>query len=72
MPARDTANDPLTVSVIVPARNEEATLSDCLTSLVPQQGLAFEIIVIDDHSTDRTSEIASSFSRNGVKLIQGS
>ena len=70
MPARDTANDPLTVSIIVPARNEEASLSDCLTSLVAQQAVAFEIIVIDDHSTDRTSEIASSFSRNGVKLIQ--
>src|SRR5579862_3563909 len=69
MPARDTANDPLTVSVIVPARNEEATLSDCLTSLLAQQGVAFEIIVIDDHSTDRTSEIASSFSGSGVKLI---
>jgi glycosyltransferase involved in cell wall biosynthesis len=69
MPARDTANAPLTVSVIVPARNEEASLSDCLTSLAAQQGVAFEIIVVDDHSTDRTSEIASSFSRNAVKLI---
>jgi glycosyltransferase involved in cell wall biosynthesis len=72
MPARDTANDPLTVSVIVPARNEEASLSDCLTSLVAQQGVAFEIIVIDDHSTDRTSEIASSFTANGVQLIHAS
>src|ERR1700761_1498125 len=70
MPARDTANGPLTVSIIVPARNEEASLSDCLTSLVAQQVLAFEIIVVDDHSTDRTSEIASSFSGSGVKLIK--
>jgi glycosyltransferase involved in cell wall biosynthesis len=70
MPARDTANDPLTVSVIVPARNEEASLSDCLISLVAQQGVAFEIVVIDDHSTDRTSEITSSFAANGVQLIQ--
>lgn len=69
MPARDTANDPLIVSVIVPARNEAASLGDCLTSLVAQQGVAFEIIVIDDHSTDRTSEIASSFSGSGVKLL---
>ncbi|MGB7601448.1 MAG: glycosyltransferase [Candidatus Sulfotelmatobacter sp.] len=70
MPARVTANDPLTVSVIVPARNEESSLSDCLTSLVAQQDVGFEIIVIDDHSSDRTSEIASSFSATGVKLIQ--
>jgi glycosyltransferase involved in cell wall biosynthesis len=43
----------------------------CLQSLVSQQeaqrGIAFEIIVVDDHSTDRTREIASSFPR--VKVI---
>jgi glycosyltransferase involved in cell wall biosynthesis len=50
-----------TVSVIIPARNEEACLGDCLQSLVTQSGVAFEIIVVDDHSTDRTREIASSF-----------
>jgi len=50
-----------TISVIVPARNEEACLADCLRSLVSQTGVAFEIIVVDDHSTDRTREIARSF-----------
>jgi glycosyltransferase involved in cell wall biosynthesis len=49
------------VSVIIPARNEEASLGTCLESLVAQTGVAFEIIVVDDHSTDRTSEIAQSF-----------
>jgi len=33
----------------------------CLESLIAQQGIAFEIIVVDDHSTDRTREIAASF-----------
>ena len=47
-----------TISVIVPARNEEASLADCLQSLVAQTGLTFEIIVVDDHSTDRTRAIA--------------
>src|ERR1700675_2248779 len=50
-----------TVSVIIPARNEEASLSDCLNSLIAQKGVACEILVIDDHSTDRTLELASSF-----------
>jgi glycosyltransferase involved in cell wall biosynthesis len=50
------------VSVIVPARNEEASLGACLQSLTAQSGVSFEIIVVDDHSTDRTREIASSFS----------
>src|SRR5207302_9237868 len=53
--------DNLRVSIIVPARNEEACLGSCLESLVAQTGIAFEIIVVDDHSTDHTAEIARSF-----------
>jgi glycosyltransferase involved in cell wall biosynthesis len=53
-------NSPV-VSAIVPARNEEACLGSCLESLV-RQGIDFEIIVVDDGSTDRTQEIAKSFS----------
>jgi glycosyltransferase involved in cell wall biosynthesis len=49
------------VSIIVPARNEEASLAACLESLVVQTGVSFEIIVVNDHSTDRTAEIARSF-----------
>jgi glycosyltransferase involved in cell wall biosynthesis len=56
------------VSVIIPARNEEACLGGCLESLVPQTGVPFEIIVVDDHSTDRTREIAASFPN--VRLIE--
>jgi hypothetical protein len=51
------------LSVIVPARNEEACLGACLESLVVQTGVSFEIIVVDDGSTDRTREIAQSFTR---------
>ena len=49
------------VSIILPARNEEASLADCLQSLVRQNGVTYEIIVVDDGSTDRTREIAESF-----------
>jgi len=55
------------VSIIVPARNEEANIAACLESLVAQSGIPYEIIVIDDDSTDRTAEIARSFPK--VKLI---
>ncbi|MFZ0796793.1 MAG: glycosyltransferase family 2 protein [Terriglobales bacterium] len=55
------------VSIIVPARNEEANIGDCLKSLTSQTGVAFEIIVVDDGSTDRTREIAQSFA--GVRVI---
>ena len=56
------------LSVIIPARNEEASLSTCLESLVSQTGVDFEIIVVDDHSTDRTREIAESFPK--VRVIE--
>jgi hypothetical protein len=55
------------ISIIIPARNEEASLGPCLESLVSQQGVEFEIIVVDDHSSDRTREIANSFA--GVRVL---
>jgi glycosyltransferase involved in cell wall biosynthesis len=59
--ASEAAKALIAVSIIVPARNEEVSLGTCLESLVAQTGVAFEIIVVDDHSTDRTREIAESF-----------
>jgi glycosyltransferase involved in cell wall biosynthesis len=69
MPATDTVSGRPTASVIVPARNEETCLGACLQSLVAQLGVAFEVIVVDDQSTDRTRAIASSFSSAGVRII---
>ena len=51
------------VSVIIPARNEEANLERCLRSLVIQRGVPFEIIIVDDGSTDGTREIAENYTR---------
>jgi glycosyltransferase involved in cell wall biosynthesis len=61
------------LTVIVPARNEEQSLGECLQSLVAQSEEIFqlernwELVVVDDHSTDRTAEVARSFP--GVKLM---
>ena len=55
------------LTVIVPARNEEQRLGACLESLVSQSeeifklGRDWELIVVDDQSTDRTTDIARSF-----------
>lgn len=51
------------VSVIIPAKNEEANLHACLASL--QQ--ADEIFVVDSQSTDKSAEIATSY---GAKVVQ--
>ncbi len=63
----------MVLSVIVPARNEEANLPACLHSLVSQSepgwvlGEHWELLVVDDGSTDRTREIAES--TPGVRVI---
>lgn len=54
------------LSVIIPARNEEANLGFLLDSLMRQTVAPYEIIVVDDFSTDRTREIAESY---GVKVV---
>ncbi|HVZ84317.1 MAG TPA: glycosyltransferase family 2 protein [Terracidiphilus sp.] len=64
----------LDLTVIVPARNEEDCLGACLASLTAQNedvfelGQDWELIVVDDHSTDRTAEIARSFA--GVTVLE--
>src|SRR6516225_10321081 len=68
MPLTNISGKQPLVSVIIPARDEEASLGQCLQSLVFQAGVAFEILVVNDHSSDRTAEIAASFP--GVRVIQ--
>ncbi len=49
------------LSVIIPAFNEENFLPRCLESLKNQKFKDFEIIVVDNNSTDKTAEIAKKF-----------
>lgn len=60
------------VSIIIAARNEEDKIGKTLTDIVAQNydKSLVEVIVIDDHSTDQTSQIVSSFANEGVKLIK--
>lgn len=55
------------ISAIIPARNEEATIEAAVRSLAPQAEIA-EIIVVNDHSTDRTGEILERLTREVPKL----
>ena len=55
------------ISVIIPARNEENTLPNLLRSLKGQLSSKYEVIVVDDHSEDRTKAIAE---KSGVKVVE--
>ena len=61
---------PYLVSVIVPARNEEAYIKRCLLSLLSQRYTSFEVIVIDDGSTDKTAKIVEAIRDKRLRLIQ--
>lgn len=60
------------VTVLIAARNEEAgihkTIEDILAQHYPKHLL--EVIIADDHSTDRTAEIILSYADRGIKLLQ--
>ena len=66
-----------TLSVVVPARNEERSLPECLASLIAQSergfalGAQWELLIVDDESTDATSTIAAEAAANhpGVRVI---
>ncbi len=59
------------ISIIIPARNEEENIGYCLQSIIEQSYPAhlFEVLVVDDHSTDKTAAIIKSYASNNVKLI---
>jgi cellulose synthase/poly-beta-1,6-N-acetylglucosamine synthase-like glycosyltransferase len=58
------------ISVLVPARNEAANIADCIESLSHQSYPKdlYQVIVIDDHSTDGTSEIVRNLSLPHLSL----
>jgi len=57
------------VSYVVPARNEEAGIGKAVTSFCTQDYPSFEVIVVNDRSTDRTAEILAELQRGFGNLI---
>jgi len=58
------------VSIIVPAYNAEKYIADAIGSVLRQTYPYFELIIVDDASTDRTAEVVQSFSDQRIKLIR--
>ncbi len=59
------------ISIIIPSRNEAKNLPELLSSLKNQSYPAhlFEILIIDDHSTDETASIVENFPAKNIRLI---
>jgi glycosyltransferase involved in cell wall biosynthesis len=56
------------LSIIVPARNEEIYIRKCIDSLVKQDYPDFEIILVNDESSDKTLEIMHEYKRSNVTI----
>jgi chlorobactene glucosyltransferase len=68
------ANNVPFVSVLVPARNEEhRVLSECIGSILAQDYESFEVIAVNDHSTDATGAILESLAQadDRLRVIEG-
>lgn len=62
------AHGPLTVSVVIPARDDAAMLERCLRALREQSRRPDEIVVVDDGSVDGTAPVARAFGARVVTL----
>jgi hypothetical protein len=64
---------PVKASVVIPVRNRERTISDAIHSALGQKaGFDFNVIVVDNHSTDRTTEILRGMRDSRLKhLVPG-
>lgn len=60
-----------TLTVAIPARNEDEQLEDCLRTVLANDYPKLEVIVLDDCSQDRTSQIIRNFAHDGVRFIPG-
>ena len=56
------------VSILIPARNEEKNIADCVQSLLAQNYPFFEVLVLDDQSSDGTAEILQKLAASQPKL----
>ncbi|CAO3441625.1 hypothetical protein [Azospirillum argentinense] len=56
------------VSILIPARNEEATIAAAVRAALSSRGVTVEVVVLDDHSTDRTAAIVRDLAAGDSRL----
>ena len=62
---------PQPVSVLIPARNEEANIGPAIAAVLVNTGVPFELIVLDDGSTDGTAAVLASVTDERLRVISG-
>lgn len=61
---------PVEASVIIPVRNRERTIADAVTSALKQKtDSAFNVLVVDNHSTDKTTSILADLARTNPRVL---
>lgn len=60
-----------TISIIIPARNEAPNIGHCIDAILAQEYPAglFEVIVVDDHSTDDTAAVVRAYGKPDIRCI---
>lgn len=66
--ARGTPQAGTRVSILIPARDEEANIAACLAAAAASRGVEVEIIVMDDGSTDRTAGIVRDYAARDARI----
>ncbi len=59
------------VSVLIPARNEEANIAAACAAILASEGVELELVVLDDHSTDRTGAILAGIADARLRVLSG-
>jgi hypothetical protein len=59
------------ISVLIPARNEEANIADATAAILASTGVDLELVVMDDGSTDRTPEILAAIDDPRLRVASG-
>ena len=56
------------ICVVIPARNEESDISTAMRSVLGQQGVKLAVVVVNDHSTDRTGDLVEEIARTDARV----
>ncbi len=68
MPSSAPVPFPAKITVVIPARNEEYDIAPALGSILNQEDVDLEVIVVNDHSTDRTAEMVDRIAQSDPRI----